>query len=398
MDWLEERVEKFREYLQKTSFIGSLICYLAIAVVSAMIVSAMVDNICQIWEGVIQKRYPEAMKYVIVGDTTNRYLNADETVAVWSVEIVWFLYQYNQLLLIFIFQSIAVKLFYVQRIKPPMEAIRQAIGYLSMGDYSHETGYYGDNELGKLCTGFEELRLQLIREKKRYWKADEKQRQINAIFAHDIRTPLTVIKGYTEMLLKYFPKGKVSEEMLMEKLETMYNQEERLLAFSKTMTTIQTMEKWELSCRWLATEKIVRLIEQMAEGLTEHGDIKIQTECKIEANWCYFDDRLFMEVYQNLLSNGMRYAKSKIQVTITTEGNRLQLLVHDDGAGFTEKALQKGTVTYFSEAENDSEHFGIGLSICDMLCECHGGTLKLVNSIQGGAIAIAEFFVMFREK
>lgn len=398
MDWLEETAEKFRESLKRTSFTRSLICYLAIALVSAIVASTLIENVCQVWLSVLVKRYTDVIEYRIVNETSISILNTNLKGVTGIVGIVWFFSEYSFLLTILIFQGIAIKIFYHQRIKPPIEAIRQAIGYLSVGDYSHDIGYYGGDELGNLCSSFEEMHSQLIREKKRHWKADEKQRQINAIFAHDIRTPLTVIKGYTEMLLKYYPKGKVSEEMLMEKLETMHSQEERLLTFSKTMTTIQAMEKWELLCKWQPPEKIVKLIEQMAEGLTENSDIVIHTDCKGKAAWWYVDDRLLMEVCQNLLSNSMRYAKSDIQVTLTEEENRLLLMVQDDGVGFTEKALQKGKVTYFSEADNEGEHFGIGLSVCDLLCECHGGELKLVNSIQGGAIVIAEFFVLIRDK
>lgn len=398
MDWLEESVKKFQERFKRTSFTRSLICYLAVAMISATVASTLIENVCQVWLSVMVKRYSNAIEYIVVGGTEITRLNVDSGVAVWQVAMVLFLSEYSLVFLVLIFQGIAIKLFYTQRIKPPVEAMKQCVGYLSLGDYSHEVGCYGENELGKLCVGFEEMRANLIREKKRYWKSDEKQRQINAIFAHDIRTPLTVIKGYTEMLLKYYPQGKVSEEMLMEKLETMHNQEERLLAFSKTMTTIQAMEKWELSCKWQAPEKIKRLITQMAEGLTESTDIIIQTDYKIEKTEWYIDDRLIMEVCQNLLSNSMRYAKSCIQVSLTTEENRLLLTVQDDGAGFTEKALQKGKMTYFSETDAGEEHFGIGLSVCDLLCECHGGKLNLVNSTQGGAIVIAEFFVLFREK
>lgn len=396
MDWLEEMAEKIQKYLRKASFIRSLICYLVIAMICAMVINTLLDNVCQAWLSVMLKRYPDAIEYVAIGDTNVERLNMYAKGAVCPVGIVWLFYRYKYMLLILIFQGIAIKLFYVQRVKPPTEALRQSIDYLSMGDYSHEMGYYGGGEFGQLCSVFEEMRSQLIREKKRYWQSDEKQRQINAIFAHDIRTPLTVIKGYTEMLIKYFPQGKVSEEMLLEKLKTMHDQEERLLSFSKTMTTIQAMEKWELSCKWHSVQKLVVFIEQMAEGLIENSCIRIQTDCRMEDIACYVDDKLLMEVCQNLLSNSMRYAKSKIQVSLKIEGNRLLLSVQDDGEGFTEKALQKGMVTYFSEAENSSEHFGIGLSICDLLCECHGGKLHLVNSIQGGAIVIAEFFVLVK--
>lgn len=95
-------------------------------------------------------------------------------------------------------------------------------------------------------------------------------------FAHDIRTPLTVMKGYTEFLLKYVPQGKVSEEDLTEKLEIICKNQNRLLEFSKTMTEIQTMGMRLLHCKWCHFTNLVDNIARTAKELESQNGIAVQ--------------------------------------------------------------------------------------------------------------------------
>ena len=52
--------------------------------------------------------------------------------------------------------------------------------------------------MGRLCQSFEEMRQELVCNKENMWKLVDRQKELNAAFAHDLRTPLTVLKGYTD--------------------------------------------------------------------------------------------------------------------------------------------------------------------------------------------------------
>lgn len=237
------------------------------------------------------------------------------------------------------------------------------------------------------------MRKNMLATKRDQWKQQEEQRKINAVFAHDIRTPLTVIRGYTEFLQKYVPSGKVTEEMMLAKLETMLRQEERLLQFSNTMTTIQKMEKWHLSGSWHNVSEIIEQLWAVTEGFSHSEEKKISLHARIVEQSLFLDLNLLTEVFENLLNNALRYAVEKIEVEIVLSGSDLTLFVRDDGPGFSVRALRSGMNAYFSEEEGDVGHFGIGLSVCKMLCENHGGRLTLSNSVQQGAISAATLSV-----
>ena len=106
------------------------------------------------------------------------------------------------------------------------------------------------------------------------------------------------------------------------------------------------------------------------------------------------DPSAVTQVFENLLGNAARFARTKVSVQLETDGKTLSICVADDGKGFTEKALASAAKPYFSgEQTEETYHFGLGLYICQTLCEKHGGNLKLANATNGGA-SVTAFFTL----
>ena len=102
------------------------------------------------------------------------------------------------------------------------------------------------------------------------------------------------------------------------------------------------------------------------------------------------DTEFISQVSNNLIANAVRYANNTITLSFELHDNGLQLSVSDDGKGFDENIIHKATRPYFTEETDHSEHFGLGLYICKLLCEHHGGYLRIGN-ISKGAKVIAFF-------
>ncbi len=391
MDWLEEKIEQIQVFLQEKSLLKALVCYLCIGMLGVGTMYWITRNICLAWIEVITKRYKDSTVILHSVGIWNWYdINSEEKLL---LKIINFFYYYCLYIYTIICFCMVGKLFLEKKIKPAILAIAQALNYINMGDYSHEINWRSKDEIGILCKKVEEMRKALLKNKKDQWKQQEEQRKINAAFAHDIRTPLTVIRGYTEFLQKYVPQDKVTKEMLLEKLNTIHEQEERLLQFAKTMTTIQNIEKWELIGTWCYVSEVIGKLEIVIQGMEQNTKKKINLHIDLLEQKVFLDINLLLEVFENLLSNALRYAKNYILVKVMLNGKDFTIFVKDDGDGFSEKALRGGMEVYFTEEENSREHFGIGLSICKMLCENHGGTLTLQNSIEQGAITAATFVV-----
>lgn len=68
----------------------------------------------------------------------------------------------------------------------------------------------------------------------------------------------------------------------------------------------------------------------------------------------------------------------------------LLISVSDDGCGFKDSDIERVTLPFYkSSQDNTTEHLGLGLNICKILCERHGGTLKIANNDKGGACVTA---------
>lgn len=388
MDWLEEKTEQLWNFLQEKSLVRALIWYLCICTVGVIAAYWITRNLCLVWIEVLEKRQMQAEAY----HSDPRLRAALTEQKSWENFCLLVLKSfYGACLYLYILAGFAAagKIFLETRIKPPIAAITRGLNYINMGDYSHEIIWRGKDEMGFLCREMEQMRKEMLKNKKQQWRQQEEQRKINAAFAHDIRTPLTVIRGYTEFLQRYVPSGRVTEAMLMEKLNTMHEQEERLLRFSETMTTVQNIEKREPSGVWHSSGQVIRQLAAVVCGIGQNTELEIALEADLPEQELFLDLELLIEVFENLLSNAMRYAVRSIQAKAVLNGRELTVFVKDDGPGFSEKALRMGMDVYFSEEENSREHFGIGLSICRMLCESHGGSLSLQNSVEQGAIAAA---------
>ncbi len=392
MDWIEEKTEQLRNYLQEKSLVKALVCYLCIGMTGVLALCWITRNLCQAWLEVISRRYQEgiiahgagnAEWYVCQGGGREELL----------LNLTSFLDYYCLYFYTLICFCIVGTIFLEKKIKPALNAVIQGVKYINLGDYGHEIAWRSQDEMGLLCREMEQMRKMLLKGKRDQWKQQEEQRKINAAFAHDIRTPLTVIRGYTEFLQKYVPQGKVSGQMLSDKLAAIHEQEERLLRFSATMTTIQKMEKWEISGKWHKISELLRQMETVIEGVSQDTDKEITLHTDLTEQKLLLDDHLLTEVFENLLSNAMRYACKRIWVEVVLKETELTIFVKDDGPGFSPRALRSGVETYFSEEENSGEHFGIGLSISRMLCENHGGSLSLQNSVEQGAICAASLAV-----
>ena len=240
------------------------------------------------------------------------------------------------------------------------------------------------------------MRLELIRGKEEMWRLVERQKELNAAFAHDLRTPLTVLKGYTDFLARYVPEGRVSQEKLTGTLTLMAEHLARLEEYSRTMKGIRSIEDVPFSPEKISLSGIRRRVEEVVFALNQAEGIEIICQKADDNMVLKADDSMIMEVLGNMLSNAIRYARGKIEVASDYNRQRGEFLltVQDDGPGFTEEQLEKALKPYYKEPEapEADEHFGIGLHICRELCKKHGGTLSVANSIQGGAVVTASFF------
>ena len=277
-------------------------------------------------------------------------------------------------------------LYFKKKLEEPLAILKLEMEYIGRDDLSFDCSYCSNDEMEAVCNAFNKMRLQLVENRKNLWELMEDQRELNAAFAHDIRTPMTVMKGYSQMLLKFYPQGKISDEKLLETLEMIDRQADRVERFSETMKEMHSIDEWKIIKKEISLTELMEKLSGNLGGMSnETVSISVVYD-KDQDQILHCDVSLIEEVIDHLLSNALRYAQKQVVLTAALDMGKLYLYVKDDGPGFSKEALEKASRPYFTTAR---EHFGMGLTICKTLCKKHGGSLEVTNSIEGGAIVCA---------
>ena len=364
----------------------SLILYTLIALLAAFLSGIILFSFFEKWKIIIADVNGVSIKFRRNGIMV--FTNDSITIkAINQIKLVNIIEVISIILCVIRSVIMLVRQYYKRILEEPISILKQEIEYIGRNDLSFECSYISMDEMGDICRSFNDMRLKLIDNQKKTWELIEAQRQLNAAFAHDIRTPVTIIKGYAQMLLEFYTSGSLSEEKLEEILNTFLIQADRAERFSLTMKEIHSMEEWSVDKKKMSFQSIAEQLKSGAEGMS-NDNISIKVHYKNDEREMFCDINLISEVADNLVSNALRYAVENIEVSIGVEDDTLYLYVKDDGKGFTKDTLYKASRPYFTTEKN---HFGLGLAICETLCKKHGGNIELINSINGGAIAAAYF-------
>lgn len=403
MDWIDEKIKYLKDKLKITSLKKSLGIYILIAILAVIVAYITTIVFCEGWRTLIYQEYSntKSIMYNSEGTLTVEVQGIDpaDGTGVNSLDSkLIFIIDLIEKGSILLYSVIAIgftsHIFYRNRLEEPINILIEEAQYISRNDLSFECRYESGDEMGEICSAFDKMRVQLSKNQESMWNMMEEQRRLNAAFAHDLRTPLTVMQGYTELLTKYYPTGRMSEEKLLDTLKLLEDQVNRLKKFSETMKDIHTFEGIKIK---KGKNKLIYLLEsirRIANGLKGPENIIIDIQNNLSIDEGYYDDHIILEVLENLLSNALSYANSHIDIFLENEGDMLHLYVRDDGKGFSKEELFMATSPYYSSRADSNEHFGIGLTICKLLCEKHGGSLSISNSTRGGAIVCASFFIM----
>ena len=278
-------------------------------------------------------------------------------------------------------------IFYHRKIEKPISILLEASENISNNRLDFSVEVPEKNEFGELCLSFEKMRVALKENNIEMWRQVEERKRLNAAFSHDLRTPLTVLKGQSEILSKYVPK--MSEEKIIETAETMKCHIIRLETYVNTMNDLQRLEDVEVKKELVDVKELEHQMRITGAAVCKGKEFVLYQNI-FDVDSVKIDTSIAMQVYENLLSNAVRYAKRKIEIAIDKKDSLLLLNVVDDGAGFTAKDLSNAMKPFYkAENEINNEHFGMGLNICKMLCEKHGGYLQISN--ENGAKAVAAF-------
>ena len=273
--------------------------------------------------------------------------------------------------------GLAGVLFYQLKLKGPISVLQMGTERIRAHDLDFTIPEVSKDELGQVCAAFETMRAELLRSNQELWRQAEERKRLNAAFAHDLRNPITVLKGTVKLL-----RRGAGDEQALDRLEV-YTR--RIEQYVEAMSGVQRLEQLSVEPRPVSLSQLGNELEETA-GLLAPA---VSLSCRFpKEGWVNLDHGLFLTVAENLIANTVRFSRSKLELTLETDSGFLTLTAADDGPGFPQELIQNGPKP-FGKRDGDAAHFGMGLYTCKLLCQKHGGDLRLQNG--PGAVVLASF-------
>lgn len=279
-----------------------------------------------------------------------------------------------------LFVSVVLLIYFSSKINQPMKALKEFIDIVQKGEVNYDKINFPDNEFGdvgeKIIQTFRQLD-----EAKKY------KQQLTHNIAHELKTPVTSIRGYLETLMQQ----ELDKEQSRFFIERAYAQTLRLSSLISDISTLNNIE--EAAGRYdIEIIKIRQCIGEIENDLAYRlSENKIKLEVEI-------DDHIIIEgvylliysLFKNLIDNSIDHAGKKIIIhiqTISIEPERIWFRYYDTGKGVPEEHVDRIFERFYRvEAGRSRKNggSGLGLSIVKNSVLLHNGTITVKNRENGG--------------
>ena len=374
------------------------VTFLITICVTALLSSVTIFAANQVQHEILKKRYMtiNSPDFQMDENTGNYILDIDNNNITWQPLSTWdtvaYYGSYAAMVGLPVFYiavgiGAAAAVYYRKKLREPITQLQNGVERIQEDNLDFHIEYDGDDELGQLCCSMEKMRRELRQKHKALWESLEQRKLLNASVSHDLRTPITVLKGYLDYLEKNIPQDKLTEDMLLDTVSSMQGAVNRLELYVESVRDIEKIENIEIEKR---SENVKLLLNELRSNVRQlAGNKEIIISNDIAVDKIQIDKGVFFRILENLLQNALRYAEKQVSINLSHKKDFLILTVKDDGKGFSAADLEKATTVFYSN-DKEKQHFGIGLSVCQILCEKHGGLLYVGNQKEKGACVTAK--------
>ncbi|MDR2889385.1 MAG: HAMP domain-containing histidine kinase [Lachnospiraceae bacterium] len=299
---------------------------------------------------------------------------------------------------------IAATIFYTRAIMRPLKVLNMGVEKIASRELDFQIDRPSNDELGRLCGAFETMRSELQLTFEELWKSEENQRSMYRAFAHDLRTPLTVIKGNNEIVELVAAKNN-DWERAVRAVQVSNGAVSRIERYADQIKELEhigdgTVDKQEIDMLTFL-EAYRQQAELVAQSMNRRVQIVYEKDAKNfskdddilaginDAKSFSIDQDMLTRILDNLLTNGLEHAEKQVTILFTCHNDFLEGSVCDDGDGFSHEALRQATTPFFT-TDKEGGHMGIGLAVVQKLVDKMQGTLLIENQPTGGVV---KFFI-----
>ena len=281
--------------------------------------------------------------------------------------------------IILIFTSLAVGLWVYRSIATPLVKLKKATQNIKEGNLDFVLNVEGNDEFSELCQDFEEMRRRLKESAEEKVNIDKENRELISNISHDLKTPMTAIKGYVEGIMDGVAD---TPEKMDRYVRTIYNKTNEMDHLINELTFYSKIDTNRIPYTFSKLN-----VEDYFSDCAEEVGLELETK-GIQLFYSNYVDRNVLvildgeqirRVIHNLVSNAIKYMdkeKGIIQIRVKDVGDFIQVEIEDNGKGIAQKDLPYIFDRFYRAdvSRNSSKGgSGIGLSIVRKILEDHGG-------------------------
>ncbi len=285
------------------------------------------------------------------------------------------------LLLMFILSAVISVLVYRQFVKPLVK-LKDAVDEIGAGnlDVDIEIDHNRRDEIGELYNSLEDMRQRLSETVNLKMQYEAENRELISNISHDLKTPITTIKGYVEGIMDGVADTPEKKERYLKMVYNKANELDVLINELSLYTNINNNAIPYEFHRVLVKDYFQDCMEEVQATLMSHNMTLTYK------NYCHDDVRVVVDpdqlkrVINNIVMNAIKYSdkeQGKVEIYIHEEGDMVKISICDNGKGIEEENLSHVFDRTFREdsARRSSGGSGLGLAICKKIVEEHGGTI-----------------------
>lgn len=297
--------------------------------------------------------------------------------------------QFQRMYLAVLAVSMGVMLILSAFITRPVKKMNLAAKRIARGDYKERLSSRGSDEIAELTESFNAMTDSIEEKVEELSEALRQREEFVANFAHELKTPLTSVIGYADMLYQ----RELSRQEIKDASWYIMNEGMRLEALSLKLMDLFVLGRNEFLLEAMPAQEVLENVLQGIEPILQDrgANLKVQAEnayIKVE-----FD--LLKTLIWNLIDNATKAGSSEITVVGTIKVDRYLLQVRDNGCGIPKEEIGKVTEAFYmvDKSRSRKQHgAGLGLALSEQIARIHGSGLKIESREQEGTVISLELY------
>lgn len=299
-------------------------------------------------------------------------------------------------LTLFLIHTVLVSRHFGKYMKKRLGILNEATARIRNQDLEFEEEHSEIKEVEEVLNSLNRMKEALKESLCQQWNLEKGREEQIAALAHDIKTPLTVIRGNAELLGEGDLSGE-EREYAQDILQSVTMMEEYLAILNGILTKEGREGTLEEQKTGRPSDSLADLFEEQARLLASAGQIRVNFRRTALGGEILCNENQLLRSFQNVFSNAMDYSPENggIEVSMemrTEDGRRyLAVTVEDEGEGFTPQDLKFASKQFYQgdQSRSSKAHYGLGLYTAERFAKAQGGRLEIGNAgTRGGRVTI----------